>query len=700
VTAVRHELAVPAAPAPLRDHLPMGDGRIAVTSRWIEVDGTPVVPVSAEIHYSRIPAGRWDEVLRRAREGGITHLATYAIWNHHEEVRGEPRFDGDLALGAFLRAARRAGLEIVLRIGPYAHAEARHGGLPDWLLAEDLVPRSDDPAYLAHAARWFAALARETAGIPLFAIQVENELYDRPEHLSELKRLARAAGLDAPLWTATGWGGANLPPDELLPTFAGYADAFWTSYDAGFDPASASNFYFSDERDEVGVGADTRDVALAPSNLDLTRYPYATCELGGGMVSAYHRRPVVAARDVAALALAKLGSGSVWQGYYMYADGRNPRRGLQESHASGGRNDFPEIAYDFGAPIAVDGSTRESWARLRLQHHLLRAFGADLARMPPVFPPDAPGVPDTATLRYSVRSDGASGFLFVLSRQPGATLPDHPDTEWAVALRDGVVRLPAVDVPAGSAFAWPLRLPVGEAVLEWATAQPVTLVPWNGAPLLVLAATPGIAARTAWRAPAAERALEVDGPGAWGEVRDGDRVLARVLVLEEADALALALDTTGGLRLEGPPGHALVLGPEGWRAVPEPAVEHAPVAVRAVRAAGPAPEPATGGPLGRASIPADWSGAAAAELAWEPGEGDLVIAWAGDVARAWSGDRLVSDALSAGREWRIPGPDLPADGRLRIEVLPAHPAAPVYRAAPVEPGVAVVRSAQLERRAG
>ncbi len=43
----------------------------------------------------------------------------------------------------------------------------------------------------------------------------------------------------------------------------------------------------------------------------------------------------------------------------MFHDGRNPRRGLQESHATGARNDFPELDYDFGAPLAIDGDLRE-----------------------------------------------------------------------------------------------------------------------------------------------------------------------------------------------------------------------------------------------------------------------------------------------------------------------------------------------------
>ena len=687
-----HEIRVSRPEPPLRDHLAMGDDRVSVTSRWIEVNGRPTIPISAEIHYSRIPSEEWDAVLDGAKAGGVTHVATYVIWNHHEAHRGAARFDGDLDLGRFLRAARQHGLEIVLRIGPFAHAEARHGGLPDWLVAEQLVPRSDDPAYLAAAADWFSKIAEQVAGIPLFAVQVENELYDDPGHLLTLKSLARDAGFDPPIWTATGWGGANLPPRELLPTFAGYAAAFWTDADAGFDASSASNFYLTDERDETGVGADSRDSALSPSTLDLSRYPYATCELGGGMISAYHRRPVVSAHDVEALALAKLGSGSVWQGYYMYADGRNPGRGLQESHVTGGRNDFPEIAYDFGAPLTVDGARRPAWARLRLQHHFLHAFGQMLARMPATFPDAPPVVPDTKRLRHSVRSDGERGFLFVVNHQPGVDLPAHPGVEWVIRLPDLDLRLPAVDIPSHRSFVWPLRLAVGEAELRWATAQPMTLVPWRGLPLLVLMAVPGIEVQQDWGDARLNR-LPIEGPGEWFEVADSTKVIAHVLVLQEADALDLEIADTLVLGRQRP----LSLGPEGWLPGMRSNLPHpVPVTVATVRPSTGAPTPIAGGPVGRASIPVDWSTAAEFALSWETSErGTLVIEWEGDVARAWDGTLLVSDALFAGREWRIPPADLPVSGRLRIEVLSLHDRAAVHLEAPLRAGVAIVNAAHV-----
>jgi len=690
---VRYELGVARADPPLRGHLPLGDDHVAVTSRWIEVDGRPTLPVSSEVHFSRVPRAVWPALLAGVRDGGASHVATYLFWNHHEATEGDVRFDGDLDVHAFAREVRRLGLGLVLRIGPYAHGEARHGGLPDWLLGGDVQARTDDPAYLCHVRRWYRAIAQQLRGIPLFAIQVENELYDNPRHLLTLKRMAREAGLSAPLWIGTAWGGANLPADELLPLYAGYSEAFWIGADAGFDAASASNFYFSDERDEVEVGADTRDTALTPSNLDLDRYPYATCELGGGMVSAYHRRPYAAPRDLAALALAKLGSGSVWQGYYMYADGRNPARRLQESHASGGRNDFPELAYDFGAPLAIDAHRRESWYQLRLQHHLLAAWGSDLATMPATLPAASPAAPDVTHLRWAVRSDGERGFLFVVNHQPGVELPQHAGVEFVVDLSGSRVELPAVDVAAGSCFVWPLRLAVGRAQLEWATAQPVTLVAWRGSPLLVLTATAGIPAELHWASGAAAPLHEA-GPGEWYEVRDAGGVLARALVLDEADGLRLAV-RAGRLVLERDA--CLELLDDGWVALSAgPVRPLATVEVSPVRRASRAPAPATGGPLRRASIPEDWSGAAVFELAWveEPGA-SLVVDWDGDVARLWDGDRLVSDALFTGREWRISAAELARSAKLRLEVLPRHPEAHIHIALD-RPGAPGVRSARLE----
>ncbi|MCX4905445.1 beta-galactosidase [Streptomyces sp. NBC_00878] len=509
-----HHVRVPSpALSPLVGHLPFSDAPgvadpIEVTSRYLTRGGRPWFPVSGEFHYSRYPARDWEEELLKMKAGGVTAVASYVIWIHHEEIEGHVRFDGDLDLRRFAALCGRHGLDFVPRIGPWSHAEVRNGGLPDWLLARTCAPRTDDPAYLAPVRAWFEAIAGQLRGLeraqggPIVAIQIENELYDRPGHLLTLKRMAEEAGLSAPLWTSTAWGGVQLPPDELLPLYGGYPEAFWTEADGGWPDTCRKHFFFTHQRDDEGIGADLRPTSVRgaePADL-VDRFPWATCELGGGMAVAYHRRPRVEASDIGALGLTKIGCGSVWQGYYMFHGGTNPageRTSLQESHATGYPNDLPVLTYDFQAPLGEYGQYRPTYDELRLQHLMLADFGHLIAPMESVLPERRPaGQHDRETLRWAVRADGHSGFLFVNNHQPHEPLPDHPDTSFTVEFPDaGELTFPstAVTIPQGASFCWPLRLDVAGLRLDWATAQPVCTVDADGRTVLVLAAVDGIA---------------------------------------------------------------------------------------------------------------------------------------------------------------------------------------------------------------
>ncbi|MFE7761676.1 beta-galactosidase [Streptomyces sp. NPDC057438] len=550
---------------PLGGHLPFADAPgvpdpVEVNSRWLTRGGRPWFPVSGEFHFSRYPAGEWEEELLKMKAGGVTAVAAYVIWIHHEETEGRVRFDGDRDLRRFAELCARHGLDLIPRIGPWVHAEVRNGGLPDWVLARTDAPRTDDPAYLAPVRAWYAAIAGQLRGLdrshggPVVAIQIENELDDQPGHLLTLKRAAQEAGLSAPLWTSTAWGGVRLPPGELLPLYGGYPETFWTEADGGWPDTCRKHFFFTHERDDEGIGADLRPTrehggARAEST---ERFPWATCELGGGMAVAYHRRPRVDPADVGALALTKIGSGSVWQGYYMFHGGTNPpgeRTTLQESHATGYPNDLPVLTYDFQAPLGEYGQYRASYDELRLQHLLLADFGSLLAPMASALPERLPtGQDDRETLRWAVRGDDRSGFLFVNNHQPHEPLPDHPGTTFTVEFPDGPdegLSLPSepVTVPRGAFFCWPLRLDIAGLRLDWATAQPVcTVDDGRGRTVLVLAATDGIAPELALDV---RTVTTLSAPS--GEVTTvGDRVLVTGL-RPGTDAL-VEVDTTDGRR--------------------------------------------------------------------------------------------------------------------------------------------------------
>jgi hypothetical protein len=211
------------------------------------------------------------------------------------------------------------------------------------------------------------------------------------------------------------------------------------------------------------------------------------------MATAYHRRPRPTALDVAAIAHVKIGNGSAWQGYYMYAGGTNPP-GTQESHATGYPNDMPPLGYDFHAPIGEAGLLASSHAELRLQHAFLTSFGELLADMPSSLPEARPsGVEDTSTLRFALRSNGNSGFLFISWHQPHVPLPDYHDAQFTVRLDDREVVLPPspVTIPAGTLARWPLGLAIGGTRFDWVTASALTVLPGKRTTLVCIA-SPGI----------------------------------------------------------------------------------------------------------------------------------------------------------------------------------------------------------------
>jgi beta-galactosidase len=499
-------------PSPERVVIPEGAdpaSGLVVTNRSLWRDGARWFPVSGEIHFSRLDRDRWRLALELLKAGGVAVVSTYVFWNHHQpRPEQDPDFTGNRDLGAFLRLCAAEELPVVVRIGPWCHGEVRYGGLPDWLIAKHAVTRTNSAGYLADVQRYFGHLGRELGALcapsgPVIAVQLENELVDNPEHIRTLKAMARAAGINPPIWTATGWGNARLPIPDVLPVYAGYSDGFWIDADEEWDDRFRSHFVFSDQWDDPGVGGDLAgrtgtDVA-GRKHPDL---PPATCELGGGMAVAYHRRPVPSALDVAALAHTKLGSGSVWQGYYMYVGGTNPQtaEGLQESHATGYPNDLPRLNYDFHAPVGRALRVRDSFHRLALQHSFLAAFGQRLAGMVTTFPSAAgPLTSGDSSLRWCLRSDGTEGFVFVNNHQAVEALDRVPHVQFAVTLDDGAPTVfppNPVDVPPGAVWCLPVGLSVGTLRIRWATANVLTvLAADDGEPILVMHAQPGLPAQ-------------------------------------------------------------------------------------------------------------------------------------------------------------------------------------------------------------
>ena len=704
-------------------------GRLEADAISLLRDGRRWLPTMGEFHYARYPSSEWREELLKLKAGGIGIIATYIFWIHHEEVEGEWNWTGQRDLSRFLAICQEVGLPVVLRVGPWCHGEVRNGGLPDWVVAAGKT-RSDDAAYLARVALLFGEVARQASGMlwkdggPVVAVQTDNEYSGPAEHLLTLKRMIVAAGLDVPFYTRTGWPNLSTPmPDgELLPLYGCYAEGFWDRSTLPMPATYWTGFAFYLQRTDIAIGNDRLENTGDEEGAE--KYPFLTCEIGGGMQVSYHRRIRFDPRDALGVVMTRLGAGSNLLGYYMAHGGTNPDglTPLQEAQANREWNDVPEKSYDFQTLLGEFGQTREQYHLLRPLHLFLNDFAEDLALTRPYLPLVRPsGKEDSSTLRWSIRSDGERGFVFVNNYQRLLPMPAQAGVSFRVELPESVVEFPAVTVPEDSSFFWPFNLSIGGVCLRYATAQLVARV----GDVVVFGATEGVEPEFAFL-----EGTRVVSPGA--EVAEDDGLVIvrpqsvsfdtafsvgdlKVVVLSVEQTKQLYRASIAGrerlilcsadvvvdgerlrLRSANSGAHRLFVYPPldvvtrdclaleasssgvfAQYVVEFPAVDECLVELESIREAGPARLVQMGSEgVAEAPVEADFEQAAEWRISVEPKMGRLLrIRYVGDAARLYDGDRLLTDNFYNGTPfefgtWR-------SSGELRLKVLPLRKDAPI-----------------------
>ena len=440
------------------------------------IDGRRVCPVMGEVHYSRIPADEWPAEVRKMKEGGVTIIATYIFWNHVEEQEGIFRWDGQRNLRRFIEVCQQEQLPVVLRLGPFCHGEVRNGGIPDWVFTKGCKTRDENPVFLGLVERLYRQIFTQVQGLqwkdggPVMAAQFDNEYRGRGEYLMALKQIATRIGFDLPFYTRTGWPelATPVPFGEMLPLYGDYADGFWERS----IEETAGNYYkafnFKAFRSSTAIATEQLGEQKERLNKGDEQYPYFTCELGGGMMAAYHRRPYIYPEDAYSMAIVKLGSGSNLLGYYMYHGGTNPE-GLtylnetQRTIATN-YNDLPVKTYDFQAPLNEFGQKNPQYYMLRKLHLFMQDWGDVLAPMEASFPCKQDiEKGDDSFLRWAVRSKDGSGFIFVNNYERLQNL----SAKKGVRLEACGVKLPQLTIPAGTICIFPINI----EGIKFATAQ-------------------------------------------------------------------------------------------------------------------------------------------------------------------------------------------------------------------------------------
>ncbi len=485
-----------------------------------------------------------------------------------------------------------------------------------------------------------------------------------------LKRIANEAGFDLPFYTRTGWPELKTPVPfgEMIPLYGDYADGFW---ERSLEP-TAGNYYkafnFKDFRSSTAIASEQLGEQKERITSGDELYPYFTCELGGGMMTAYHRRPYIYPEDAYSLAIVKLGSGSNLLGYYMYHGGTNPdgKTYLNETQRTPATNynDLPVKNYDFQSPLGEFGQTYPQYYTLRKIHLFLQDFGSVLAPMKAHFPTsqDRPKG-DDSSLRWSYRWAGDSAFVFINNYERLQALGDKCDIQFDVC----GVRFPSkpMTIPGGTSCIFPVNIDG----IRYATAQ--IIAKRDGK--IYLEKIPGIPVEIA----VGGKVLKNVKPQGLSRP-----VYRNIYLLDASEADRLFLED---------------------KTVSIPA--HLPKIAKISEAG--APREITIGVNKVAEEPsdADFEAAAVYSITGLPPAGSregkmLEITYRGDVARLYCGGRLIADSFYYGRPmlmglWRVPDDC----EELELRILPLQGNMPVYfpSEADTTPGEEVTGIAIVER---
>ncbi|KAL6222331.1 hypothetical protein ACLB2K_005723 [Fragaria x ananassa] len=319
----------------------------------IVINGQRRILISGSIHYPRSTPEMWEDLIQKAKDGGLDVVETYVFWNGHEPSPGNYNFEGRYDLVRFLKTVQKAGLYAHLRIGPYVCAEWNFGGFPVWLKYVPGISFRTDNEPFKRAMQGFTekivGLMKseklfESQGGPIILSQIENEY-------GVQSKLFGAAGHNYMTWAAemaVGLG-TGVPwvmckeedaPDPVINTCNGfYCDSF-----------SPNKPYKPTIWTEAWSGWFT--------------------EFGGPI----HQRPV---QDLAYAVARFIQKGGSFVNYYMYHGGTNFGR------TAGGP--FITTSYDYDAPLDEYGLIRQpKYGHLKELHKAIKMCERALISADPI----------------------------------------------------------------------------------------------------------------------------------------------------------------------------------------------------------------------------------------------------------------------------------------------------------------------------
>ncbi|KAK4276546.1 hypothetical protein QN277_014682 [Acacia crassicarpa] len=307
----------------------------------IIINGQRKILISGSIHYPRSTPQMWENLIQKAKDGGLDVIDTYVFWNVHEPSPGKYNFEGRYDLVQFIKTVQKAGLYVHLRIGPYVCAEWNYGGFPVWLkYVPGISFRTDNGPFKAAMGGFTQKIVQmmkneklyQSQGGPIILSQIENEYGPEGRELGGAGRayINWAATMAVKLDTGVPW--VMCKEDDAPDPVINACNGFYCDYFSPNKPYKPTLWT------ESWSGWFT--------------------EFGGPN----HQRPV---QDLAFAVARFIQKGGSFVNYYMYHGGTNFGR------SAGGP--FITTSYDYDAPMDEYGLIREpKYSHLKELHKAIK----------------------------------------------------------------------------------------------------------------------------------------------------------------------------------------------------------------------------------------------------------------------------------------------------------------------------------------
>lgn len=317
----------------------------------ILINGQRRILISGSIHYPRSTPEMWEDLIQKAKDGGLDVIDTYVFWNVHEQSPGNYNFKGRYDLVRFIKTVQKVGLYAHLRIGPYVCAEWNFGGFPVWLkYVPGISFRTDNEPFKIAMQGFTQKIVQmmkneklfASQGGPIILSQIENEYGPQSRGAAGHAYINWAAKMAVGLDTGVPW--VMCKEDDAPDPVINACNGFYC------DPFTPNKPYKPTMWTEAWSGWFN--------------------EFGGP----YHQRPV---QDLAFAVARFIQKGGSFVNYYMYHGGTNFGR------TAGGP--FITTSYDYDAPIDEFGLIRQpKYGHLKELHKAIKLCERSLVSSDPI----------------------------------------------------------------------------------------------------------------------------------------------------------------------------------------------------------------------------------------------------------------------------------------------------------------------------